>query len=249
MFLTCPACSTRYSVDDAKFGTRERKVRCARCGEKWIEPGRASVISMHSDDEQIDHQHIVEDQTRIEDSDHTIGTPPPLGTPEKTYPEIKSEGGSGSLLLLLLCALLVLSLIGAYHFKDRIINAFPEASGPITSYTNGVDNAWDWILEKSFIDPVAASGMRLTESAYDLFEREEGRALGVFAVVENQGQSEVRVPPVTIILRNNLGEELFRWSIDSPVDTLQPEESTEIRDEIMLPPDGIAQVEFDFSRE
>jgi predicted Zn finger-like uncharacterized protein len=39
MILTCPSCSTRYTVDEAKFPPAGRTVRCAKCGHSWHQPG------------------------------------------------------------------------------------------------------------------------------------------------------------------------------------------------------------------
>jgi predicted Zn finger-like uncharacterized protein len=39
MILTCPACATRYQVDEAKFPPDGRQVRCVKCGHSWHQPG------------------------------------------------------------------------------------------------------------------------------------------------------------------------------------------------------------------
>lgn len=35
MLATCPACDTQYNIADDKIGSAGRKVRCARCGDRW----------------------------------------------------------------------------------------------------------------------------------------------------------------------------------------------------------------------
>lgn len=37
MILTCPACSTRYTVDPASLGREGRVVRCAKCAHRWMQ--------------------------------------------------------------------------------------------------------------------------------------------------------------------------------------------------------------------
>ncbi|MGY8994731.1 MAG: zinc-ribbon domain-containing protein, partial [Rhodospirillales bacterium] len=35
MIITCPACSTRYSVDSVNLGTVRVAMRCSACSHQW----------------------------------------------------------------------------------------------------------------------------------------------------------------------------------------------------------------------
>lgn len=37
MILTCPNCSSRFSIDSAMLGEKGRKVKCSTCEEKWFQ--------------------------------------------------------------------------------------------------------------------------------------------------------------------------------------------------------------------
>ncbi len=37
MIITCPACSTFYSIDPTLFGSGETVVRCSKCGKQWLQ--------------------------------------------------------------------------------------------------------------------------------------------------------------------------------------------------------------------
>ena len=38
MIVTCPACSTRYTLQPIALGGAGRKVRCSKCGQNWVQP-------------------------------------------------------------------------------------------------------------------------------------------------------------------------------------------------------------------
>lgn len=37
MVITCPACSTRFSLSDSAIGPNGRTVKCSRCGHSWLQ--------------------------------------------------------------------------------------------------------------------------------------------------------------------------------------------------------------------
>lgn len=55
MILACPACATRFRVDDARIGASVRAVQCGVCGHRWgagrarsrgVRPGRRSLVHL-----------------------------------------------------------------------------------------------------------------------------------------------------------------------------------------------------------
>lgn len=39
MLISCPSCATQFSVPDQALGAKGRTLKCARCGDKWFQPG------------------------------------------------------------------------------------------------------------------------------------------------------------------------------------------------------------------
>lgn len=46
MIISCPACATRYDVDDDRFHPDGRSVRCAECAESWFVPAPTPVENL-----------------------------------------------------------------------------------------------------------------------------------------------------------------------------------------------------------
>jgi len=92
MIVTCPACSTRYLVDEQNLGATGRMVRCSQCGHSWYEAPPAG------------------EKLRVDLSEPEA--PPPLpgerrGLPVVTRPR-RSGGGWGKTLAILFLAVAVL---------------------------------------------------------------------------------------------------------------------------------------------
>jgi predicted Zn finger-like uncharacterized protein len=99
MIVTCPACSTRYLVDEKNLGATGRMVRCSQCGHSWYEAPPAG------------------EPLRVDLSEPEA--PPPMpgerrGLPVVTRPR-RPGGGWGKTLAILFLVLAVLGM-GAAAF-------------------------------------------------------------------------------------------------------------------------------------
>lgn len=51
MLITCPSCTTNFSIPDSALGTTGRKLKCAKCGHKWFQE---PLMVMEEDDTDFD---------------------------------------------------------------------------------------------------------------------------------------------------------------------------------------------------
>jgi predicted Zn finger-like uncharacterized protein len=110
MILTCPACSTRYTIPDGQIGPAGRKVQCKACGHQWVQtPEGAAPVSAPP-------------------------PPPPPPGPHKVYrARVEAEkraarwGAAGSVWATA-GTLALAALIGALWFRVDIVRAWPKAA-------------------------------------------------------------------------------------------------------------------------
>ncbi len=119
MIVTCPACSTRYLVDEKNLGATGRMVRCSQCGHSWYEAPPAG------------------EPLRVDLSEPEA--PPPLPGERRGLPVVTRQrhpgGGWGKTLAILFLVLAVLGMgAAAFVILERArIMAHVPATRPLYS--------------------------------------------------------------------------------------------------------------------
>lgn len=110
MILTCPACSTRYTIPDGQIGPAGRKVHCKACGHQWLQMPEAAVVRP------------------------LPPPPPPPPGPHRVYrAKVEAEkraarwGAAGSVWAAAGTVALA-AVIGALWFRVDIVRAWPKAA-------------------------------------------------------------------------------------------------------------------------
>lgn len=69
MIIKCVNCDVRYNIDDSRFNTPQKKVKCSKCGEIF-------VVTKEKDPAESKQAEKLTTESHSESSDQTVGRPP-----------------------------------------------------------------------------------------------------------------------------------------------------------------------------
>ena len=243
MILTCPACSTRYTVDAAKFPAAGRTVRCAKCAHSWHEPGPAPepepAPEMTRD--AVPVAPMPSAAVPAPEPDEIFA--PAAGTrayaPPSQVPEEKPRGQALQTIAVVAgwsFLIVVVLLIGysAVRYRQDIASVWPQSAGVYSGI--GL--------------PVTASGIDFRDVAYRR-EAEDGQTvLVVTGQIVNTAKRELPVPQtVRVGLNDADNREIYHWTFKPDAATLQPGAMLPFRTRLSSPPPGARFAVVTFSRE
>ena len=244
MILTCPQCSTRYQIDDAKFPAGGRNVRCAKCGHQWFqqatareaEPGletaAAAPAPAAAPPPPPPPPAAPPPQPGPEALRRAAFTPP---EPARTAP-LRRRGAPGERLSIAagwiaLAAILLLIVWGAVRYRDAIATVWPQSSS----------------LYAALGMPVNARGLSFTGVSY----RRDTEAGQLVLIVEgnlvNVSSREIPVPRIEIVLTDNDRHRLDRWVFSTGVPHLKPGQKIAFSTRRTNPPQDARQLEMSFA--
>lgn len=221
MILSCPSCSTRYSVPDTAVGAKGRTVRCAACSHSW------RVEAVHADGATF-----VTNLPPPPPPPPAPEPPPPPRPPHAAY-RAKAEqrkrnrrravaaGGWGAA-----AACLTAALALGWVFRADIVSALPRTA---TAYAlAGADvNKYGLAIENMVSERVMQDGEP---------------ALAVRAQLRNIDRKARPAPLVRFDLRDEAGQAFFAWTVAPDAETLAPGQSLSVAAVLIDPPERAVDV-------
>ena len=246
MILTCPACSTRYSVDAAKFPAAGRNVRCAKCGHSWHQAGEApdAATAEARAAEQVSATSAASVPDGMpgatpEAANFALEGPSPARDFEPKRTEEIPRAPLGPRLAVAagwlgLIAVVLLIGFAAVRYRQDIATIWPQSAGVYTSLGLKVN----------------ASGIDFRQVEYRR-ESEDGQVvLAVSGQIINAGQRELPVPQtVRVTLSDANNHELYHWTFKPNAQTLSPGQSVKFVTRLASPPAAARHLEVRFAKD
>lgn len=227
MILTCPACATRYRVEEQELAAPSgRIVRCANCGHSWREAppeGGAGAEKALSIGEASPGEPMVSaaprplSASRLEIPPHLQrGSPPTTGRRQPAW----ATRGRAAVIVFLLVAL----AIAAGVFARRHLAAIWPPVG--------------WLSAIGM--PIEPSGIGLTIEKITPVRTADG--LTIDGEIANPGSAAESVPRLRIALQNAAKEEVQSEIVDPPKTRLQAGEIVRFATPFANPIDAASRV-------
>ena len=227
MIITCPDCSTKFTVNASAFPATGRKVKCARCGHVWhCAPAAAVAAALPA---------AVTAAASGPASDAVIASIVPAAPQAEPKAEmiwagsdIPRRGPGHTLMWSVAGATFALTVAGLLIFREAIARTMPVMGGVYAALGFQID----------------VTGLNLSIEARSM-ETSQGDGVVTLVVtgkVANVTQEERKVPRILATILGKDRKELHSWEFDSGVATLKPGESHDFKQVLAKPPADTYQV-------
>jgi predicted Zn finger-like uncharacterized protein len=225
MILTCPSCSTRYTVDEAQFPSAGRTVRCAKCGHRWHQAGPEPAPMPTPEPAAEMPAQIPADETPSFSPTPSAAAGTRAFAPAAQIPETPRgralQAAAVAAGWLGLIAVVLLIGFSAVRYRQDIAAIWPQTA----SVYSGIGLR------------VNAGGIDFRNVAYKR-ENEDGQpALVVTGQIVNLASRELPIPQtIRITLTDSDNREIYHWTIKPSAPTLQPGAVLPFRTRLSNPP-------------
>jgi len=234
MILTCPDCSTRYSVKDDAIGPNGRTVRCSNCHASWFVSEDADALALTDNQEEILTPVVERSEAKVEPEKTDIPRPvmgAHVQIRDKADRERRRRRMMGvSMIWGITLGLLLLAAILAYVFRQNIVDQSPGMAS----------------LYKAFNIPVKVNGLDFEDPATRNIMIDGRPVLVVNGVIVNRSNETRELPLIELSLVSNSGQEITKWLVEPSKDKLAPKERMEYVSQYPNPPLDATDLEYRF---
>ncbi len=206
MIVTCPNCSTRYSLTSAYIGPSGRKVRCTKCGHTWFQ-------------RPVEEEHVMTSATigfdpRTESGPTEVRPARPMPAAKPVTITTASKGGDKrrkpSVGWYALAASVAAIAAAGWLAREPIVHAWPPA-------------ALLYEMAGAPVPPPGA-GLQLQNVRSEQRAEEGGVVLVVEGQIVNTSEAERPVPRLRAISLDHEKQPVQSWAIDASAVALLPGE-------------------------
>jgi predicted Zn finger-like uncharacterized protein len=225
MILTCPSCSTRYTVDEAKFPPAGRTVRCAKCGHSWHQPGPEPEAPAAAEPDPVLAVPAPDATAPLQEAVPFGGSATRAYAPAAQVQEKPRGQGLQTAAVVAgwagLIAVVLLIGYSAVRYRQDIAAIWPQSAGVYSGLGLKVN----------------AGGIDFRSVSYKR-ESEDGQpVLVVTGEIVNLASRELPIPQtVRVTLNNADNRELYHWTFKPSAPTLKAGAALGFRTRLSSPP-------------
>ncbi len=241
MILTCPDCSTRYSVKRDAVGPNGRTVRCSNCGATWFVASEPDTLALQDNEiESIPAVETADAPSPPADSSHPLKKrpKPALGAHVHVRDKADRQRRNRRLMGVSMIWAVTLGLLvtaGALGYVNRqpMVELFPGTAS----------------LFKAVSTPVKIGGLDLEDPATSQTEIDGRATLVINGYIVNRTKQEKAAPDVQLSLLNGNEEEVANWIVEMNAAAIGSQQRIEYISQYPDPPVDAAYLRFEFADE
>jgi predicted Zn finger-like uncharacterized protein len=225
MILTCPACASRYFVDEAKLPPQGRQVRCAACGESWRAEPNVDLLDLTPEFDPIHN----EAQPELAPTTPAEALPKAFRQQVQAKQRTRAAVAAGVVWAGMAASLVVLVLLSVV-FRVQVVKIWPRTAGV-------------YAVLKLTVNPLGLAPDNVTASQ----SLQDGHAALIVTGAERNVATQAVAPaPMRVSVYDKAGVRLLSRVVRPSASPIAPGESRAFAASFVDPPMAGVQVGVDF---
>ncbi|MEX0582120.1 MAG: DUF3426 domain-containing protein [Sneathiella sp.] len=230
MILTCPSCSTRYSIDPITIGPEGRAVKCAKCGHKWREFQPGNMPKPVAPARPVENQGSKPAEAAQEQAGMSIEQM--TAAQSRAAPTVNGGRKRRWLAWLLLLLILVALVCGAYFGRNIVVQVWP-GSAEYYQYLQ-ID-----------VETQNMLGLEIHDLKTRSVLKDGVTTLTVSGIIKNITDSPQALPRIRVALIDETGQSVYSWTTAVEEPEVMPWGQVAFSSSMNQPPEEAKNVKVD----